>query len=220
MFTGIIQDIGIVVDRRPSGDGLRLKLRSKLTEKMSVDDSVAINGVCQTVVSLSGDYFEVDAVAETLKKTNFSNLSNGDQVHLELAATPTTFLGGHLVQGHVNGVGRVTQIVKKNNNSEVYIGLDPILFRYIVKEGSITVDGVSLTVADVFRERSEIKISLIPHTSSVTCLLKRPLNYEFNIEVDVLAKYVENILLYNQSGQQDQNKNVQMSYEWLHSKGF
>lgn len=221
MFTGIVQDIGEVVGVERRATGLRLKLRSeKLTALMSIDDSVAINGVCQTVVAKSGELFEVDAVAETIKKTNFGLLKSKDQVHLELAATPNTFLGGHLVQGHVNDTGDITKVVPLGENREVYIKVDHSLMRYIVKEGSVAIDGVSLTVAEVFPKRNEIMVSIIPHTASVTCLLKREKCYKFNIEVDVIAKYVENLLNYGPQKLLPTERGSDINYEWLKSKGF
>lgn len=216
MFTGIVQDIGSIVSVRKNNEGIALSVKTALVKKLSVDDSVAINGVCQTVTHLTNETFEVQAVAETLKKSNLGLLKSDTRVHLELAATPTTFLGGHLVQGHVNGLGKILKIVSLGKNKEVFINVDKELFRYIIKEGSIAVDGVSLTVADVDRNNQIIKISLIPHSGEKTLLLQREMGYLFNIEVDVIAKYVERMLL----GSQHVTPATDMSYEWLISKGF
>jgi riboflavin synthase len=162
----------------------------------------------------------VQAVAETLKKSNLALLNVGDRVNLELAVTPHSFLGGHLVQGHVNGMATLKRVNSIGKNLELFLQLEEQLLPYVVAEGSITIDGVSLTVAALDRAKQEIKISLIPHSGEQTTLARKRVGYRFNIEVDIIAKYVENLLFYNKSSKSSEGKSSELTAEWLHSKGF
>jgi riboflavin synthase len=192
MFTGIVEELGDVVDVAHRADAARLSVRGPLvTSDARPGDSIAVNGVCLTVVEVTGDAFTADVMAETLRRSALGGLAPGDQVNLERAAALGARLGGHLVQGHVDGVGTVLAREPAEHWEAVRFGLPPGLHRYVVEKGSIAVDGVSLTVVAVTREAFEV--GLIPTTLAATTLGARKLGDAVNLEVDVLAKYVEKL---------------------------
>jgi riboflavin synthase len=186
MFTGIVEELGEVVEVAPG----RLTVRGPLvTGDAAPGDSIAVNGTCVTVVDVAGGTFAADVTAETLSRSSLGELSAGDQVNLERAVTPATRLGGHLVQGHVDGVGT---LLERTPEAVVRIGLPPQLSRYLVDKGSITVDGISLTV--VAAAADSFTVALIPTTLARTTLGRTPIGGPVNLEVDVIAKYVERLL--------------------------
>jgi riboflavin synthase len=190
MFTGIVEELGEVVELSAREGAARLTLRGPLvTQGTSHGDSIAVNGVCLTVTDAAGGTFATDVVGETLARTSLGGLRPGDPVNLERAATPATRLGGHLVQGHVDGVG---ELLERTPESVVRIGVPDGLSRYLVEKGSITVDGISLTVVEA-REDS-FTVALIPTTLALTTLGRTPPGGRVNLEVDVIAKYVERLL--------------------------
>ena len=193
MFTGLIQEIGRIKQSRRIREGLRLIVESKeLRPKLKIDDSVAINGVCQTVVALEEDCFHVETVHTTLAKTTLGLLKKGEEVNLETALTLSTPLGGHIVQGHVGSVGVIVALNPIGNNINIGIKIDSETQYYVVKEGSITLEGIGLTVADL---KADIAwVTVIPHTFKNTTLRNKKLGDKINIEVDILAKYVEKLL--------------------------
>jgi riboflavin synthase len=194
MFTGIIQEVGKVVSVEPVGDGLQIGVQAvHLGREIKVDDSVAVNGVCQTVVEANGSQFKVEAVEETLRKTTLGGLRIGSPVNLELPLRLSDRLGGHLVQGHVDGVGVVKSIRKKESSWLVSIELPREFLKYVIPVGSISIDGVSLTVASV--AGSLITVSIIPHTWAHTLFSSYAVTTRVNIELDVIGKYVERFLL-------------------------
>lgn len=196
MFTGLIKDVGTIESISPNSAGKEFVIRApKLRGEIQIDDSVATNGVCLTATEVKGETFKIQAVHVTLEKTTIGKLKKGDQVNLELALRPMDRLGGHMVQGHVNGTGQVKAIVGKGENREVSIAADKALFRYIIEEGSIAVDGISLTVARL-KER-EFTVSIIPHTWEMTALRSKKIGDSVNIEVDMMAKYLENFLKFD-----------------------
>ncbi len=218
MFTGIVKEIGKVKSLTPNSSGLSLEVYAPaLIKDLEIDDSVSINGACQTVTELGGDYFRVQAVHTTLEKTTLGALSIGEDVNLELALQLQTRLGGHLVQGHVNGMGSIVTVLKKGNNYDVWVSYPPQCAPYIVKEGSITVDGISLTVADLKREEHQLMLSIIPHTWEQTALRHRRSGALVNLEVDIIAKYVENLLFYRS---QNQASKKDLSMDWIKEMGF
>src|SRR5210317_1760794 len=149
MFTGLVKELGKIVKITPNNEGKEFTIASKsLINEIGIDDSVAVNGCCQTVVAYDQETFTVQAVHVTLEKTTFSNLKTGDEVNLELALRLSDRLGGHLVQGHVNGVGSLQSVTRKGKNYVLRIRGPENLSKYIVKEGSIAIEGISLTVAD------------------------------------------------------------------------
>ncbi|MGE5829056.1 MAG: riboflavin synthase [Micromonosporaceae bacterium] len=194
MFTGIVEELGEVVGIVARDDSARLTLRGPLvTAGAAPGHSIAVNGVCLTVVDLGPDTFDADVMAETLHRSSLGALRPGDPVNLERAATLATRLGGHLVQGHVDGVGSIVERRPAEQWESVRIGLPDALARYVVEKGSITVDGVSLTVVDV--DASTFSVGLIPTTLRLTTLGRKGVGEPVNLEVDVIAKYVERLLL-------------------------
>ncbi len=192
MFTGIVETLGTVIAVDELTAAARLTIRSTGLDDVRPGDSVAVNGVCLTAVTNDPALFTADVMNETLTRSTLGSLHPGEPVNLERAVTPTTRLGGHIVQGHVDGVG----IVRARRSSErwdlVDIELPVELTKYVVEKGSIALDGVSLTVAAV--EGSTIRVSLIPETLARTTLGTRAVGDGVNVEVDVLAKYVERLL--------------------------
>jgi len=186
MFTGLVCEVGQVVSFE---DG---RLVVAAATDAAPGDSVAIDGVCLTVVERDHDGFTADVMRETLDKTSLGGLAPGDRVNLERAVTPQTRLGGHQVQGHVDGVGRVAAAEPEGDGARVRIEAPPELLRYCVEKGSITVDGVSLTVAAV--DGSGFEVALVPHTLAATTLSELAPGSPVNLETDVLAKYVEKLL--------------------------
>ena len=198
MFTGIVEELGEVVALEDLGDSARLTIRGPLvTSDTRHGDSIAVNGVCLTVVEVIGDgRFTADVMAETLHRSSLAGLAAGGPVNLERAAPVTGRLGGHIVQGHVDGTGEVISRTPSPHWEVVRISVPPELARYIVEKGSITVDGVSLTVSALGRDRSAdwFEVSLIPTTLGLTTLGRAAVGTTVNLEVDVIAKYVERLL--------------------------
>jgi len=192
MFTGIVETLGSVVAVEQANDAARLTLQATSFDDVRPGDSVSVNGVCLTAAEVSDDGFTADVMAETLRRSSLGGLASGDTVNLERAVTPTTRLGGHLVQGHVDGVGVVAARRPAERWHEVDIDLPADLARYVVIKGSIAVDGVSLTVSALTGDA--VTVSLIPETLTRTTLGSRAVGDAVNIEVDVLAKYVERLL--------------------------
>jgi riboflavin synthase len=193
VFTGIVEELGDVARLDGYGDGAVLAVRAPLvTGDAEPGASIAVNGVCLTVVDREGDVFTADVMKETMGRTTLGSLAPGDPVNLERAATPATRLGGHLVQGHVDGVGRVLSRTPGERWEDVRFAAPDGLTRYIVEKGSICVDGVSLTVVAVGTD--EFTVSLIPTTLAVTTLGRCDVGSLVNLEVDVIAKYVEKLV--------------------------
>jgi riboflavin synthase len=191
MFTGLVQDLGSVraVENEPAGS--RLEVETALASELSEGDSVAVNGVCLTAVSVADGAFRADVMAETLRRSSLGPLAAGDPVNLELPLRPEDRLGGHFVQGHVDGTGTVEDVTVEGFANVVRIACGPEILRYVVEKGSIAVDGVSLTVADLDDEG--FTVSLIPETIERTTLGGAAPGRIVNLEVDVLAKYVEKL---------------------------
>jgi riboflavin synthase len=193
MFTGIVEELGAVAGIADLGDAARLTVRGPLvTEDARHGDSIAVNGVCLTVVEVAGDAFTADVMKETLDRSSLGRLAAGDPVNLERAATLSTRLGGHLVQGHVDGVGEILARRASQQWEIVRVALPAGLGRYVVEKGSITVDGVSLTVSAV--TGSDFTVSLIPTTLKLTTFGHKDVGDPVNLEVDVVAKYVEKLV--------------------------
>jgi riboflavin synthase len=189
MFTGIVRERGRVASMRQEPEGLRLEIDAPETaSQLGVGDSVSISGACLTATAVSNGRFSVTAVAETLDRTTLGRLALEDEVNLETATRAGDPLGGHFVQGHVDAVGRVASV----DDGRVWVEAAPEILRYCVEKGSITVDGVSLTIAALRGDAFEV--ALIPHTLEVTTLGAVEPGDEVNLEVDVLAKYVEKLI--------------------------
>ena len=202
MFTGIVEELGTVAAIDDLTDAIRLTITaSEVLEGTGLGDSIAVNGCCLTVVSTDGAAWTADVMKESLDKTSLGGLRAGDPVNLERAVTAEKRLGGHIVQGHVDGVGEVLRREPSEHWEVVEISLPPALARYLVDKGSITVDGVSLTVVEA--GPSSFTISLIPETLARTTLGRREPGARVNLEVDILAKHVEKLLAAQlSSGQQ------------------
>ncbi len=193
MFTGIVEELGEVVDVAVDGDSARLTVRGALvTSDVSPGDSIAVNGVCLTAVDLTEDSFTANVMLETLRRSSLGALASGDPVNLERAAPVTGRLGGHIVQGHVDATAQVLHRTPSPHWELVRVELPPALAAYVVEKGSITVDGVSLTVAALDDE--SFTVSLIPATLERTTLGRKQPGELVNLEVDVIAKYVERLL--------------------------
>ena len=195
MFTGLVEDIGEVSKVSPNTEGCRFSIiTKKLIGQIKVNDSIAVNGVCQTVIAKEKDTFDIQCVHVSLKKTTLRELKVASKVNLELALGVSARLGGHIVQGHVNGVGVVNTIESRGKNYHMTFKIDSDLFRYVICEGSIAINGVSLTVASVYPDKYFFSVSIIPHTFDMTTFSLLNIGDRVNIEVDVIAKYVENFL--------------------------
>lgn len=193
MFTGIVRELGEVERIEVSAEGARLSIRAPETApRVQLGDSVAINGVCLTLVRKEGERLWFDAVRETLRRSNLGTLKPGDRVNLEDALRLGDAMGGHFVQGHVDTTGTVQRLVRQGNAIVMVIGVGEEWMRYVVPKGSVAVDGVSLTVVDVGAD--EFSVWLIPHTRAVTTLGLRQVGDEVNVEFDMLAKYIEKLL--------------------------
>jgi riboflavin synthase len=192
VFTGLVEDLGHVAAVHATADGVRLTLESRLARDLGEGDSVAVNGVCLTAVGICGERFGADVMHETLRRSSLGDVDEGARVNLELPLRADARLGGHMVQGHVDGVGVVTGVRDDGFARVVTIEADPALLRYVVEKGSIAVDGVSLTVAAA--DDASFAVSLIPETLERTTLGAARPGLVVNLEVDILAKYVEKLL--------------------------
>ncbi|MGW8227355.1 MAG: riboflavin synthase [Gammaproteobacteria bacterium] len=195
MFTGIIQAIGTIAALEPKGQDVRVRVQTGKLDLSDVQlgDSIAVNGVCLTAVELPGDGFWADVSGETLSRTTFADLQKGSQANLEKALTPTTRLGGHLVSGHVDGIGEIISR-KTDGRSERFVIRSPdALARYIAEKGSICVDGISLTVNGI--SGAEFELNIVPHTLVETTMSEFKPGTRVNLEVDIIARYLERLLL-------------------------
>lgn len=191
MFTGLITDLGDVLAVRPLGEGSVVKIRTNYEPStLAIGDSVAVNGVCLTVETLDGATFTATCGQETLRRTTLGALRSGERVHLEQAMRLGDRLGGHIVQGHVDGVGRVRSSERAGESWILRVEAPVELARFMVEKGSVALDGVSLTINEI--EGAEFRVNIIPHTASKTLLTGR--RAAVNIEVDVLARYVDRLL--------------------------
>lgn len=205
MFTGIIEDPGKITDVRPINGGLRFTVEANhVTDDLKIGDSISVNGVCLTVVALAGQRFSVEAVGETLEKTTIGTLEPGDLVNLERPLAANGRFGGHIVQGHVNATGVIRQWFARGDNWFLEVELPQALMRYVILEGSIAIEGISLTVAKL--QGNRVGINIIPHTVKVTNLQTKAVGDPVNIEVDVLAKYVENLLSFQKQTPENQER--------------
>ena len=192
MFTGLVQDLGTVVAVDATADGVRLGVRSTLAGELSEGDSVAVNGVCLTATRIADGAFSADVMRESLRRSSLAEVGEGASVNLELPLRASDRLGGHVVQGHVDGVGVVRDTRDDGFSRVVTVDAPPELLRYVVEKGSIAVDGVSLTVAAIGQDW--FSVALIPETLERTTLGAAAPGRPVNLEVDVLAKYVEKLV--------------------------
>jgi len=192
MFTGIIEEMGAVKTLRREAGAARLTLSaSKVLEGTVLGDSICVNGVCLTVVDLGTSEFSADVAVETLKVTNLGDLKAGGRVNLERALQLSARIGGHLVSGHVDNVGRIREKREEGNGWRIFIDAPEAVLRYVIKKGSIAIDGISLTVADV--DVKGFAIAMIPHTAKLTTLGYKSAGDSVNLEADIIGKYVERL---------------------------
>ncbi len=193
MFTGIVEEVGRIVELRRGAASARVAIEAPLvSEGTRIGDSVCVSGTCLTVVAIAGQVLSFDAVPETLRRSSLRDLKAGDSVNLERALRLGDRLGGHIVQGHVDGVGQIVSVRDQDTARMVRVSVPASLSRYIAEKGSVTLDGISLTVAEVHADG--FTVSIVPHTWDMTTLRARRAGDALNIEVDVLAKYVESLL--------------------------
>ncbi len=192
MFTGLIQDVGRVESVDAGADGARLRIATSLAAEIEPGDSVAVNGACLTATAVDGDGFATEAMNQTLAMTALAGLDAGAKVNLELAMRASDRLGGHIVQGHIDGVGEVTAVEQDGFARRLRVALDPGLLRYAIEKGSTTLDGVSLTIAEL--GESWLVVSLIPETIERTNLGEAEPGRKINVECDLIAKHVERLM--------------------------
>ncbi len=192
MFTGLIQDVGTVESLDAAAEGARLRIATSLAAGIEPGDSVAVNGVCLTATAVDRDGFETEAMNQTLAVTSLAGLEAGGRVNLELAMKASDRLGGHIVQGHVDGIGEVAAFEADGFAKRLRVALDRDLLRYAIDKGSITLDGVSLTIAELGEDWLEV--SLIPETFERTTLGEASPGGKLNVECDVIAKHVERLM--------------------------
>ena len=190
MFTGIVEETGTIKKILISGNSGQIQICAKrVLEGTKIGDSIAVNGICLTVTSMSGECFHADVMAETVRRSSLRNLSAGDLVNLERAMAADGRFGGHIVSGHIDGTGTIRSLKREENAVWLTIDTKPEIMRYIVEKGSICIDGVSLTVAKT--GETYFQVSVIPHTGEETTLLKRKPGEFVNLENDIVGKYVE-----------------------------
>ena len=214
MFTGIIEEIGKIKSVSRGSRSVVLEVAAnKVLEDTRIGDSIATNGVCLTVTAIREGAFLADVMPETMHRSNLGDLHPGDRVNLERALCLNSRLGGHLVAGHIDGVGQITGQKKDDNSIWITIASSPEILHYIIEKGSVAIDGVSLTVAEV-NER-EFKVSVIPHTQAQTTLTSKRIGETVNLENDMIAKYVEK-WMNPASGQEGKG----LTLEFLREQGF
>ena len=218
MFTGIIEAVGTIFSMQSKGQDISLRIQSGKLDLADVKlgDSIATNGVCLTVVALPGDGYVADLSVETLKRSSFADARVGQKVNLEKALMPTSRLGGHLVSGHVDGVGSVVAITPQGRAVDYWIEAPAELARYIAEKGSITVDGISLTVNGV--DGARFRLTIVPHTTQETTIAQWSVGTRVNLEVDVIARYLERLILGDKAASPQKSSGVTMAM--LAENGF
>jgi riboflavin synthase len=203
MFTGLIQEVGTIVSVTSNTEGKEFIIKAPgLIKEIQIDDSVATNGCCLTATQIKGDTFKVQAIHMTLEKTSVGDLKSGDKVNLELSLRPQDRLGGHFVQGHVNALGKIKQIKTMGANWEIEVSIPADLRKYMISEGSICIDGISLTIARL--SPTSLTVAIIPHTLEKTTLGTKKVGDHLNLEVDMIAKYIENFLRFDKDSRKEE----------------
>lgn len=219
MFTGIIEEIGSLRRRTDGGEWGSLVIQAKsVLDGAKLGDSIAVNGVCLTVTKLLPDGFSADVMMETLKRTSLGDLKSGSAVNLERALTLSTRLGGHIVSGHIDGVGTISSMAKEGNSIRLTISADTVLLNQILEKGSIAIDGVSLTVIDVTSQT--FSVGIIPHTGGNTILLGKKPGDRVNLETDIIGKYVYRFLSTKDDTHKTQSTSPALTMDFLIQNGF
>ncbi|EKO3487730.1 riboflavin synthase [Vibrio fluvialis] len=216
MFTGIVEAVGTLTAITPKGEDITISVDAGKLDMgdVKLGDSIATNGVCLTVVEFNSHSYSADLSLETLKKSGFANYKVGDKVNLEKAMLPTTRFGGHIVSGHVDGVGEIVERNPVGRAIELWVAMPAELAKYVAEKGSITVDGISLTVNDL--RKNAFKLTIVPHTTQETTIDHFQVGRKVNLEVDVLARYLERLL----NGGRDEQPESRITMEFLQQNGF
>ena len=217
MFTGLIEDIGEIVQIGKKGNSFQISIKSSL-DKISIGDSISVDGVCLTVVAVDKNIFIVEVSPETLKRTTLSERKRGELVNLERALQLSDRLGGHLVTGHIDGTAIIKSITKKQNSIIIKITTPPEIIRYLVVKGSVGLDGISLTVNEI--QGNDFIVNIIPHTAQVTTIGKKRVGDKVNIETDLIGKYVEKFLLEAELIPKKREESKSISLDFLSKHGF
>ena len=217
MFTGIIEEIGTIKSINSTGISSQLCISAnKILEDTKIGDSIAVNGVCLTVTSIKSNLFTADVMAETLRRSNLGSLIPQSKVNLERAMIANGRFGGHIVSGHIDGTGTIVETKPEGNAVWIKINCSDNLLKYIIHKGSITIDGISLTVAKV--TDSDFSVSIIPHTAANTTLLQKKSGDVVNLENDVVGKYIEKLLSFQKTDEQKPQSKI--TEEFLRQNGF
>lgn len=217
MFTGIIEEIGTIKSINSNGISSQLCISAnKILEDTKIGDSIAVNGVCLTVTSIKSNLFTADVMAETLRRSNLGSLIPQSKVNLERAMPANGRFGGHIVSGHIDGTGTIVETKPEGNAVWIKINCSDNLLKYIIHKGSITIDGISLTVAKV--TDSDFSVSIIPHTAENTTLLQKKSGDVVNLENDVVGKYIEKLLSFQKIDEQKPQSKI--TEEFLRQNGF
>ncbi len=215
MFTGIVEEIGIIRSVIKGEKSAKLVIGAeKILKGVKSGDSIAVNGICLTVTSYTSHYFNVDVMAETMRKTNLEQLQPYSKVNLERALKADSRIGGHFVSGHIDGTGVIKDIKREENAVWVIISASENILKYIINNGSVAVDGISLTAA--YADEYIFKVSIIPHTKNMTILLTKKIGEQVNIECDLIGKYIEK--LFKHDKKDDKKQNIDMDF--LYTNGF
>ncbi|MCG6218449.1 riboflavin synthase [Vibrio furnissii] len=217
MFTGIVEAVGTLTAITPKGEDITISVNAGKLDMSDVKlgDSIATNGVCLTVVAFDSHSYSADLSLETLKKSGFADYKVGDKVNLEKAMLPTTRFGGHIVSGHVDGVGEIVERNQVGRAIEFWVAMPAELSKYVAEKGSMTVDGISLTVNDL--RKNAFKLTIVPHTTQETTIDHFQVGRKVNLEVDVLARYLERLL---HGGREEQPTESRITMEFLQQNGF
>lgn len=217
MFTGIVEEIGVVECIKKGEKSSKLIVRcNKILNQTKLGDSICTNGVCLTTTNIGKNSFEADVMPETLRKSNLQKLKIGSIVNLERAISLQTRLGGHIVSGHIDGIGEIVDLEKEDNGLWISIKASQEVLKYIIYKGSISIDGISLTVGYV--DNKIFKVSIIPHTLEKTILLKKIVGETVNLECDMIGKYIEKFLGLDNPTQN--KKNSRINEDFLKANGF
>ena len=217
MFTGIIEEVGTLLATRKASKSESLTIEAPyVLQDAKVGDSIAVNGICLTATSISGNTFTADVMAETMRRTSLGTLHTGSKVNLERAMAAGGRFGGHIVSGHIDGTGTIANMERDDNAVWVTVETTPQIMKYIIEKGSIAIDGISLTVATVSTDR--FQVSIIPHTGQETTLLTKKVGDIVNLENDVIGKYVEHLLHFKEPDNKKQSSKVDMGF--LAEHGF
>lgn len=219
MFTGLIEEIGTIKNIRKGNTSSQITIRAqKVLSDIKQGDSICTNGACLTVIDYSAREFTVDVMAETMRSTNLHNLIPGDRVNLERALKVGDRLGGHMVSGHVDGVGTILQMKREENAVWITISTTNKILKYIIIKGSVAIDGISLTIAEVDDE--SFRISIIPHTGLITTLLEKQSGDKLNIENDIVGKYIEKFITPKGKNNIEKQTDNKIDMNFLTEHGF